>query len=114
MSDTEKLLADLAAVWVERWRRYGGSLIVDANCDKVQIGMSMDWNRRPIGPESWRPMQRHWHDGWFVGRWRELGELVTHVPRLREAIIHHVALHGDARIDGSRVMYSNEMLTTAA
>jgi hypothetical protein len=95
MRDTEQLLADLAAIWVERWLAYGGSLVVDPNCDRVSISMNLDtFERKPFGPEPWRRWQRHWTDGWLTGRWRELSELCGLVPGLREAIIHHVALHG--------------------
>ena len=95
MTDAEEaMLARLAGIWVDRWLKHGGGLIVDANCDTIQISMRMDskpWRRKATGP---LPKQRLWHDGWNVGRWRELQELASEVPGLREAIIHHVALHG--------------------
>ena len=55
-------------------------------------------SRNPYG-------QRLWHDGWKVGRWRELSELAVLVPGLRGAILDHVALHGKQRIGGSIEMY---------
>lgn len=63
--------------------------------------------------EGWRSeheelWQRHWHDGWKVGRWRELGELAKLVPGLRGAIIHHVALHGQLGPNGSRIIFTPE------
>lgn len=84
-------LADLAGVWVERWLAHGGWLIVDANCDAVSMGVAMrnhPWrSKNPRG-------RRLWHDGWKVGRWRELHEMAGYVPGLCAAIVHHVALNG--------------------
>ena len=94
-------LADLAGVWVERWLAHGGYLIVDANCDRVSLGMRMHsglWrSKNPWG-------QRLWHDGWKVGRWRELNEMAEYVPGLYGAIVHHVTLHGVLCEGGSRMM----------
>lgn len=98
-------LAALAAIWVERWLTYGGGLIVDANCDKIQISMREDgwsWRHKSPNNQTWN---RLWHDGWVVGRWRELNELAQLVPGLREAIIDHVALNGALWPDGGRAMW---------
>jgi hypothetical protein len=102
---TEKLLADLAALWVERWLEYGGMLVWNENSNKLQISMRMDWRRAPRGTALWERQQRLWHDGWMVGRWRELGELCSRVPGLREAIIDHVAEKGERWWTG-RAMYA--------
>lgn len=99
----EKLLIDLAAVWVDRWLKYGGGLVVDADADTIQISMrESGWRLGGL-----QPWQRHWKDGWQIGRWRELSELCGAVPGLRAAIIHHVVLHGEKRLSGSRVMYAD-------
>lgn len=93
----EQLLERLAATWVDRWLKYGGGIRIDQHCDTAQISMNVDggrWRRKPHGKESWQRQQRLWQDGWNVGRWRELQELGREIPGLREAIIHHVALHG--------------------
>ena len=78
--EVEQMLATLAAVWVNHWLQYGGSLIVDKDCDAVQIGMRQGRWRR----EKHLPMPL-WHDGWIVGRWRMLSDLVETTPGLREA-----------------------------
>jgi hypothetical protein len=97
----EQLLEQLAAVWVKRWLAYGGGLVADPDCLSIQMDMrETGWRRK--GAYKW---QRNWHDGWKVGRWRELGELVTHVPGPREAIIQHVTLHGAPYGAGKRCMY---------
>ena len=98
---SEAMLAALAAVWVDRWCKYGGGLIVDRDCNNIQISMRMDWRRPKTGKEPWERRQSLWHDGWQVGRWRELQELCGEVPGLRGAIIDHVALHGGRTACGS-------------
>lgn len=105
----EQLLERLAAIWVDRWLKYGGGLRVEAHCDSVQISMSLDgrrWRHPARGKTGWERQRRLWHDGWTVGRWRELQELGREIPGLREAIIHHVALHGQEEFAGARVMYA--------
>ncbi len=97
MTGEAQLLERLAAIWVGRWLKYGGGLIVDAGCDNIQISMALDgsrWRRKPVAGDRSKLPQRLWHDGWTVGRWRELQELGREIPGLREAIIHNVALHG--------------------
>ena len=105
-TDVQEMLSDLAAIWVERWLKYGGGLILDPNCDRLQISMRDDWRRKPPGKARWQRDDARWHDGWHVGRWRELNELAALVPGLRGAIIEHVAQVGQATADGSRVMYA--------
>lgn len=83
-------LSDLAAHWVERWLLYGGGLIADLDAAKLSVSMSFDHWRW----QSEYPFQRHWHDGWMVGRWRELSDLLPLIEGLREAVIDHVAEHG--------------------
>lgn len=96
-------LEAMAGEWVERWLAHGGWLIADANCDKVSLGMRLN-------SSVWRVKKRElhvdnlWHDGWKVGRWRELGEMAGYVPGLRVAIIHHVALNGTPDPSGSTCM----------
>lgn len=91
----------LAAIWVERWLAYGGGLIVDGNCDKLQISMAEQGWRHSASAPTWK---RNWHDGWQVGRWRELSELARLVPGLRSAIVEHVAQNGEPWPGGGRVM----------
>ena len=95
----EQLIEGIASVWVGRWLEHGGSLIIDANCDHVQIGMREGWRRDRGHPEP------TWRDGWIVGRWRTLWDLVDDIPGLSAAIIHHVALNGKDGGDGRRIMY---------
>ena len=79
-----------AAIWVERWLKYGGGLIADPVQAKISVSMSFDnWRWK----SEW-PTQRQWHDGWMVGRWRELGDLLDLIPGLREAVVDHVMEHG--------------------
>ncbi|MEO6153396.1 MAG: hypothetical protein ABIT09_06620 [Croceibacterium sp.] len=93
--DAEKLLADLAAIWVERWLKYGGGLIVDVNCDKIQISKGeLNWRHSRLNKAPEYRRQAQWHDGWHVGRWRELADLCSLIPGLRAAIIEHVAQNG--------------------
>lgn len=83
-------LADLAAIWVERWLTYGGGLIANSETAGLSISMRMDQWRWRHG----EAYQRHWHDGWMTGRWRELQEIIELVPGLQAAIVEHVARHG--------------------
>lgn len=87
----------LAAIWVQRWLAYGGGVIVDLSAATASISMSLDgrrWRRPAHGKGPKVPDQRLWHDGWVVGRWRELQELCFLIPGLNEAIVDYVAEHG--------------------
>ncbi|WP_324808743.1 hypothetical protein SH584_04045 [Sphingomonas sp. LY29] len=94
-------LAALAQVWTERWIDRGGFLVVDPDCNRVQVGMSMD---APEHHKAHSESQREWVDAYHTGRWRELQDFVEAVPDLRAALIHHVALHGHRYADGTTMM----------
>jgi hypothetical protein len=90
----------LAAIWAERWLKYGGGLVVDQHGGGLQLSTGI-WRRS----ERWRSRhptlhQRQWHDAWAVGLWRKLSDLATLIPGLREAIIDHVAANGQPYGEG--------------
>lgn len=91
----------LAAYWVDRWLKYGGGLIANSETAKLSISMSMERWRWRHGPHQ----QRLWHDGWMVGRWRELGDLLDAVPGLYEAVVDHVMEHGEPYGANGRALY---------
>lgn len=95
-------LDQLAAIWVDRWLKYGGGVIAHAEHGLATISMNLDGSR-------WRcrrphRTQHHWHDGWTVGRWRELQELLELIPGLDDAIAAYVVENGESYADGRRVM----------
>lgn len=91
----------LAAIWVERWLAYGGGLVANTETGGLSISMRMDQWRWKHG----EVRQRLWHDGWMTGRWRELQELMELIPGLREAMVDHVADHGEDYGPDCRTMY---------
>jgi hypothetical protein len=93
-------LDELAAIWVERWLVYGGGLIADSHTARLSVSMRMDdWRWR-----SHYAAQRHWHNGWMTGRWRELSELMELIPGLYDAVVAHVLEHGQPGGVGSKCM----------
>lgn len=95
----------LAAIWVDRWLAYGGSLLVDSHRDGVALGMRE--RRYDEAVKSTYLFQHFWRRGWNVGRWRELSDLSALIPGLHDAIIRHVELNGTLRADGSIAVYES-------
>lgn len=97
-------LGALAEVWVKQWLEHGGSLIAYRDADRLQIGMRM------YDGAGWRTKTKvlhdqRWYEGWIVGRWRQLSDLVGVVPGLQAALVQYVRAHGQPYTDGAVAMY---------
>ena len=91
-----------AAAWLERWLKLGGSMIAKpdgggysyclANVEDVP-GYVPPSEELPPEQREWR---RTWDDGMFIGRTRELLDLLELVPGGREAVKAHVRQYPSA------------------
>lgn len=82
-----------AAAWLERWLAHGGTMIVNPD-GTGQSGLPADDPNAKEPPDGLSDSSREYHrtfsDGIYIGRTRELLDLLELVPGGREAVKAHV------------------------
>jgi hypothetical protein len=100
--ETDNLAAGLdliAATWLQQWANAGGSVQIGANRKACFYVPETSCTFEPIDPKGNRPEWLRGNDatfrsGLYTGKMRAMLDLLEALPGGKEAVKHHMLLHG--------------------